>query len=158
VAERAGYEEVKPPQGAPASEAGKKGYFARTVPIIDKGEPGTPDVQKIVFHDVLEWVAASPFDAGTQQPHCENITAVLLSDAAQSRVPGDVKVRENAQNKRPEQAGLKERNFDLSIGTISVVIEEPPRPHQPEPPVHHNGTAAARASEPRYSRLNRSYL
>jgi hypothetical protein len=156
--EAAGREEVKPSHSAPASDSGNKEYFSRTAGIIDKKEPGTANIQTAVFHDVREWVAASPVDAATEQTHSENLTAVLLSDGAQPRVPEGVNVRESAQNQCPEHAGLRERSFDLSIGAISVVIEELPKPRQSEPPVRQNSAAAVKAYEPRFLRLTRSYL
>ena len=145
-------------EASPPVETEKKDYFSKTVEIIEKGEAGPADIQNILFQEVQEWVAGSPATVEMTDPGPEDsIETIVGADVLRPRPPDLVTLRDvRAEN--IERAELREQTFDLSIGTISVIIEESEKLRQPEPPAQQNNKAAVREPEHRFSRLNRNYL
>lgn len=154
----AGLEAVMQSDLPSAHEPEKKEYFARTAAIIEKNKKGPSDIQAILFQEVQEWAAASPVIAGMVQADVEEPTTFEIAAVSQPKDPGVVTIRESDQPGRVEHIRPMEQNFELSIGTISVIIEESEKPRQPEPPAQQNNKAVVQENGFRFSRLNRSYL
>lgn len=151
-------EEVKPSEPRSVLEAEKKEYLTRTAAIIEKGEFGSADIQTILFQEVQDWVAASPVSARVVKADAEDLETVVITEVAQAKEPGIVTIRDSILPERAEHIGPMEQSFELSIGTISVIIEESKKQHQPEPPTQQNNKASVQENGFGFSRLNRSYL
>lgn len=135
----------------------KKGFFARTAALIEKGEAGAVDMPSILFQEVQEWAAALPLDAGSVHVDAEN-TGNEISRVAHPIATGVVTVHNSTKPGKAEYIQPMEQNFELSIGTISVIIEEPEKLHQQDQPVQQNNRVANQENGFMFSRLNRSYL
>jgi hypothetical protein len=152
-----------PTKNPGGSEVEGKKYFSKTAEIIEKGDTEAAEAQKILFQEVQQWVADSPaaFDMA-EKGTGETVETILTTEAAR-RGPREVNaVRESEQRENTERAErpqVAEQTFDLSIGTISVVIEEAEKSPRPEaaPPAA-GSQHVTRETEREYSRLSRHYL
>ncbi len=145
--------EESPARNAAEPVIESKQFFARTAAILGHEETVTPELQAIVLREVQEWVAAAPLEPPPAQAAPR--TRATEVKVARPHAPGVVTIRESAPP--PEQAQPIEQNFDLSIGTINVTIEESEKPRLPEPRTR-QADQTARDDESRFSRLSRSYL
>jgi len=151
--------EFKPAESLSSPEKQKKEYFSKTAEIIKKGETGTTEIQNILFHEVREWVAAAP--ANREMPAADapgQPEVIITKQVAQSRSPGVITVREKPHRENAETSEPMEQSFDLSIGTISVIIEEAEKLAQPVPPPQTNNRQQAQETKREFSRLSRNYL
>jgi hypothetical protein len=153
-----GLDSMQPRVAKPADPLSRRGsesapYFAKTAEIIEKGKTGAEDAQTILLREVHEWVASSPAEASAE--HDETPPSPEAVRPIEQRV---AILRESDREERAERARPVEQSFELSIGTISVIVEEPEKPRQPEAPARRPGNAVAKENEPRFSRLGRSYL
>lgn len=152
--------EIEPTQFI-ASERGPENseFFSKTTAMIERGEVGSVDIQTVFFQEVQDWVASSPLDATKEQGDLERVAADEITEVARPHVKNFVNsVRSSSPPFREQQARPVEQNFELSIGSISVVIEEPEKPRPVEPPAQQNNRVAVQEDGARFSRLNRSYL
>ncbi|NRF71723.1 hypothetical protein HLB44_32520 [Aquincola sp. S2] len=153
VARHAELETDSADRRAPLAEP--KQHFTRTAELLGNHAALTPELQTVVFREVQEWVAASPQaqrlerDAPTSAPR--------LLDATQARAPEAAAAREDGPRDAPDRAQPIEQQFDLSIGTINVTIEEPETPRRPDSRPR-QPERAARDDSAHSSRLGRSYL
>jgi hypothetical protein len=109
--------------------------------------------RELIVHQYLQevsaWVAGTP-EGGEPEPE------------RPSAAHGDALALEPPPGPGPPRAGRPEtpdvQDLTLSIGTISIVIEEPalPAPAQPPSPPRVERSSEPRASEP--TRLSRFYL
>lgn len=134
-------------------------YFSKTAEIIERGDTEAAEVQKILFQEVQQWVVDSAaFDMAEKGPG-ERSETILIKEAGR---PGPREVAAARESERTERAGrpqITEQTFDLSIGTISVVIEEAEKSPRPEPaPPAAGSRQAAGETKREYSRLSRHYL
>jgi hypothetical protein len=141
-----------PVDGSSGRTPGSSEFFARTAEIVESGAPATQDRQTIVLREVHEWVASSP---GTTS--AERDESAAGSEFVQPKPRPLAVSREYVEEDSPGQPRPVEQSFELSIGTISVIVEKPEKPLLPDPPVPKPANAA-REPEPRFSRLGRSYL
>lgn len=148
----------------------EKHYFSKTAEIIGGRDAEPLEVQTILLREMQEWVAAGNTaevelraEAGRSvesvAPSTETHEAQEVVSMKESE-PGIVRIGEKRhQESIPKEASrIEEQSFDLSIGTISVVIEGNERPPQPVP-------APRTDSKPNWqdrgrgrSRLARNYL
>lgn len=148
-----------------------KRYFTRTAHLIDGQEVAPEEARTILFHEIQEWVAAgassdaeilSRIDAGKPEAK-ETQESVKKVEPEPSVVRiREKSVEENVASAAPRQStDIKEQDFNLSIGTISVVIEGEDRPVQPPAAAVRQQPATQNSHNnagDRFSRLSRSYL
>ena len=157
-----------PPHTAktPAEKSTEKKFFEKTVEIVEGQAVEPAEVHTILLREVQEWIAA-----GQTAPH--EVIAGVADFAAEpipdtslpsEREPGVVRIVEGRRTKAaPElvqevsMTNFSEQNFELSIGSISVVVEGDERPPAPAP-MQVAAQPAARETPRRTSRLSRHYL
>ena len=136
-------------------------FFVKTAELIEKGEAGSEDIGNILFQEVRQWVAGGPSetDASTDLP--EKLEALTVREVPRKETePGTVVIRERiGQERTREPDALEEQNFDLSIGTISVIIEDPEKAPEPVQVIQNERSQNASTGTKReFSRLRRNYL
>ena len=164
TAEPVAVEPLEPKEFTPAESLSspgkqKKEYFSKTAEIIKKGETGTAEIRNVLFHEVREWVAAAP--ANREMPAADapgQPEVTITKQVAQSRSPGVLTVREKSHRENVETSEPMEQSFDLSIGTISVVIEDEEKPAQPVTLPQTNNRQRTQETKREFSRLSRNYL
>lgn len=149
--------------GSKAAEQAKtKGPFAETAKAIDDGEASPREVHAKLFREVQQWAADQPGSAGAASFETE-------TEEPASPIPEMAPVRRIGRSKQTESFVEKnfapndhqpvpEQNFELSIGTISVVIEDDQRPERLESLPHRQDPQPTTAEPSRFSRLRRSYI
>lgn len=154
--EGAGKKESIPPRqegGEPGPEEEIR-YFTKTADLMGKEAPDPVRIREVLFREVWEWVADGPAleIAGD---------TVLERDAPPGAAEGDIvaiqgtrSVESGEPAERWEKEGIEEQSFNLSIGTISVIIEGGDSP----PPVNPINREHGRETRPKSSRLRRNYL
>lgn len=157
-----------PPRTAetPPQKSTEKKFFEKTVEIVEGQTAAPAEVHTILLREVQEWIAAgqtAPDEviAGVADFAAEPIPETSLPS---EREPGVVRIMEGRRARAaPElvqevsMTDLREQNFELSIGSISVVVEGDER--QPAPaPMQVAAQPAARETPRRTSRLSRHYL
>ncbi len=158
-----------------AEQANRQKYFSRTAEIIERPEPDAAGLQNILFQELREWAAAgSPADP-TLPARDTAAAAVTVAEQQElglaahreifqmEREPAIVSIKEKETFENDggsgESSGLAEQSFDLSIGTINVIIEDTaplpaPERHARNESVQNNSSQTKRE----YSRLSRNYL
>lgn len=160
---------ISEPQ-TPARESDRR-YFARTAQLIAGQEAAPEEARTILLHEIHEWVAAGALPDGEivskveeMKPGAKAIQEIVKTFEPE---PGVVRIREKHVEETEtveahrQSADIEEQNFDLSIGTISVVIEGDDRPVQPPAEVGQSKPAtqnSRNSAGDRFSRLSRSYL
>lgn len=141
------------------SETQAKKYFSKTAEIIERGDTEAAEVQKILFQEVQQWVRDSPaFDTAEKGPG-ERPETILITEAARTGPREVTGFRESAPAENAERPRVTEQTFDLSIGTISVVIEEAEKSPRPEPaPPAAGSRHVTQETKREHSRLSRHYL
>jgi len=148
----------------------EKHYFSKTAEIIGGRDAEPVEVQTILLREIQEWVAAG--NTAEAEPRAEagrSVESVALgaetleTQELVSRTepePGIVRIGEKRHRESiPKEAlRIKEQSFDLSIGTISVVIENDERPPQPAPAPRADNKPNGQDRGRGRSRLGRNYL
>jgi hypothetical protein len=150
----------------PPEKSTEKKFFEKTVEIVEGQTAEPAEVHTILLREVQEWIAA-----GQTAPH--EVIAGVADFAAEpipdtslpsEREPGVVRIVEGRRVKAaPElvqevsMTDFREQNFELSIGSISVVVEGDERPPAPAP-MQVAAQPAAHETPRRTSRLSRHYL
>jgi hypothetical protein len=157
-----------------AEQANRQKYFSRTAKIMERSEPDAAGLQNILFQELREWAAGSPADP---TPPARDAAAAAVTGAEQrelglathreifqmEREPAVVSIKEKEtfenDGSSGVSSGLAEQSFDLSIGTINVIIEDTAPLPGPERPSR-NESAQNNSSQTKreYSRLSRNYL
>ncbi len=143
---------------SPLENSEKPNYFSRTSEILNQGQIEKQDIHSLILQDVQEWVAASPTDTKTVKSNIEVFNTALNSEPVFSNEITDPLTQNLFRSRNAEVESSLEHNFNLSIGSISIIIDEPTKPQhsefksqpQPQPTIPKN--------ENRFSRLSRSYL
>jgi hypothetical protein len=150
--------EAPPPTAEIVEE---KRYFTKTAAAIERGELRSPELQKVLLLEVQEWVSGA-----RTTPEIPGLNRETDAGEANPRTPwpvsnmAGVNPREMNQAADFEKPTIEEQRFDLSIGTISVVIEEPQKPtplaelRRPNPAHPESGRESVRP----FSRWDRNYL
>ncbi len=153
-----------------SSETPDKDFFERTSEILQGREAEPSAVQTILIQEVQEWIAAGRIptddimthvdaDREPQQPEEPHLIierkpgVVRIGD----RKPPDIS-SDNVQESTASSAErINEQNFEISIGSISVVVEGDEPVPQPAPAATQQ-RGPTRSASPRTSRLSRHYL
>lgn len=148
----------------------EKHYLSKTAEII-KGRDVEPDeVQTILLREIQEWVSAgNTAEAEPQAEADRSVESVALGAekletqevvSMLKTEPGIVHIGEKRHRESiPKEASrIEEQSFDLSIGTISVVIEGDERPPKPAPAPRADNQPNGQDRGRGCSRLARSYL
>jgi hypothetical protein len=132
-------------------------YFSRTSEILTRGEADAAVVKTRVLQDVQEWVAASPFATmpAETKPHETGFMPDSMHYTAADKMPMP---EQGLADKAATHTAAIEQNFELSIGTISVIVDAGEEPQRPLTPVPQQSRGVKQQNEPRFSRLDRSYL
>jgi hypothetical protein len=150
----------------PAKKSTASRFFEKTAEIVE-GETAQPEaVQSIVLREVQEWIAAAqPAPSDVSSDATDSALEPLdASSQARERQPGTVRIVENRRMqpaprevREVSTTDFSEQHFELSIGSIHVVVEGEEKPPAPEPaPIA--APPAARETPRRMSQLSRHYL
>jgi len=145
-------------------------HFRRIAEIIDGSAMEPAEVQKILLQEIQEWIAAEPVapeKSGVMKEGNQASSPRKQREVAQpwEPEPGVVRIgRTERPELRPHDQpvnaipDIQEQVLDLSIGTISVVIEDDKRPPQLAPVRRSESGQGKRESRPSLSRLSRHYI
>jgi len=152
-------------------EAPEKHYFTRTAEIIGGRVAEPVEVQTILLREIQEWAAAGTGSAAAEGTAVDKSVESVAFSSETIETNEVVRIAEpeagvvRIGEKRlpasvPQEASrIDEQRFDLSIGTISVVIEGGERAPQPTPaPRTESGSSSERQATRQFSRLSRNYL
>jgi hypothetical protein len=156
--------EPEAPEKQPA-----KHYFTRTAEIIGGRVAEPVEVQTILLREIQEWAAGTASEAAEGTAADRSVESVAFgSDTIETKEflrmtepeAGVVRIGEKRLPASvPQEASrIEEQSFDLSIGTISVVIEGDERPPQPAPARRADNLPNGQNTGRRPSRLGRNYL
>ncbi len=148
----------------------EKHYFSKTAEIIGGRDAEPVEVQTILLREIQEWVAAG--NTAEAEPRAEADrsaeSVALNAETLESQEvvsmkepePGIVRIGEKRHRESiPKEASrIEEQSFDLSIGTISVVIEGDEGPPQPAPAPRADNQPNGQDRGRGRSRLGRNYL
>lgn len=157
-----------PPRNAetPPEKSTEKKFFEKTVEIVEGQTAKPAEVHTILLREVQEWIAAGQTAPDEVMAGVTDFAAEPMPDTSLpvEREPGVVRIVEGRRAKVvPElvqemsMTDLHEQNFELSIGSISVVVEGDERPPAPAP-VQVAAQPVARETPRTTSRLSRHYL
>jgi hypothetical protein len=158
-----------PPRTAetPPQKSTEKKFFEKTVEIVEGQTAESAEVHTILLREVQEWIAAGQTTPDEVTAGVTDFTAEPIPETSLpiEREPGVVRIVEGRRSKAaaPElvqevsMTDLREQNFELSIGSISVVVEGDERPPTPAP-AQVAAQPAPRETPRRTSRLSRHYL
>lgn len=136
-------------------------FFVKTAEIIERGEPGSAEINSILIEEVRQWVASGPAEPEAPAVLHQRPESLTVRDVPRRETgPGTVVIKERVDHESPgEPAAIEEQNFNLSIGTISVIIEEPEKPAEPLRVVQNERSQDTSSGVKReFSRLSRNYL
>ena len=149
----------------PQEKSTEKKFFEKTVEIVEGQTARPAEVHTILLREVQEWIAAG-------QPAPDEVSADVADSAAEpltdsslpsERQPGVVRIAEGRAKPTPQlvqevsTTDFSEQFFELSIGSISVVVEGDERPPALTP-AQVAAQPAGRETPRRTSRLSRHYL
>jgi hypothetical protein len=139
-----------------AEKRTEKHHFSQTAEVIGGRHAEPVEVQTILLRELQEWVAAGhTAEAGPRAEADRSIESVALGAE-----PGSVRIgQKRHRGSIPKEASrIEEQSFDLSIGTISVVIEgDEHLPQRASAPRAENPPSGQDRGRGR-SRLGRNYL
>jgi hypothetical protein len=150
----------------PPQKSTEKKFFEKTVEIVEGQTAEPAEVHTILLREVQEWIAAGQTAPDEVMAGVTDFAAEPMPETSlpSEREPGVVRIVEGRRAKAaPElvqevsMTDFREQNFELSIGSISVVVEGDERPPAPAP-VQVAAQPAARETSRRTSRLSRHYL
>ena len=151
-------------------EAPEKHYFTRTAEIIGGRVAEPVEVQTTLLREIQEWAAGGTESEAAQgtaahksvEPVAFSSETIETKDVVRITEPeaGVVRIGEKRLPASvPQEASrIDEQSFDLSIGTISVVIEGHEHPPQPAPAPKSDNRQNGHDTRRRRSRLGRNYL
>lgn len=138
-------------------DATGKGYFIKTAEIIERGDADPAEIRHVLLREVQEWAAGSTAEAAGSDTVKKEAEPQIAKQVVRPLPERTDLIGENIRNERAETEGLAEQVFELSIGTINVVIEDE-KPKQPEPAPRATTQNAAKPASREFSRLSRRYL
>lgn len=148
----------------PQEKSSEKKFFEKTVEIVEGQTARPAEVHTILLREVQEWIAAGQTAPEDLPADVADSAAEPLTDTSLpgEREPGVVRITERAKPARQLVQEVSTRDFseqilELSIGSISVVVEGDERPPAPAP-AQVAAQSAARETPQRISRLSRHYL
>lgn len=149
----------------PPEKTTEKKFFEKTVEMVEGQTARPAEAHTILLREVQEWIAAAETGSAEVSAGVRDFANPLPDDTRPSeRRPGVVRIVEGRRSKAASEvvqevstATLSEQNLELSIGTISVIVEgEERQPQSPPAPT----ARQLGASEPprRTASLSRHYL
>jgi hypothetical protein len=141
-------------------------YFTRTAELLAAPAPDPIETRTVFLREVQDWIADGPGDTTPREPSAPSSPEIVVAGDDTPQPPLEPGVRRIATSHRAapviasteERTGIEEQRLELSIGTISVVIEgeDRSRPGSHRPPERQ----IERPSPPprRTPRLRRHYL
>ena len=150
------------PESAEAEAEEQIKYFTKTAELMGKEATDPVRIRESLFREVREWETDGPTTADLPAQALEiAMDTVLERDAPPAAVEpsiiaieGKSPIERREPAERTEKEGIEEQSFNLSIGTISVIIEGGDGP----PPVNHTNQNPGRETRPQSSRLRRNYI
>lgn len=148
----------------------EKHYFTRTAEIIGGRVDEPVEVQTILLREIQEWAAAGTASEAAEGTAADKSVESVAFSSETIETKEVVRITEpeagvvRIGEKRlpasvPQEASrIEEQSFDLSIGTIKVVIEGDERPPQPAPAPRADNRQKGHDTGRRRSRLGRNYL
>lgn len=145
-------------------------HFRKIAGIIDGSAMEHAEIQTVLLQEIQEWIAAGPVapeKSGIMKEGHQGSSPRKQREVVQPSEPEPSVVRigstervELRTHDQPMKAipDIQEQVLDLSIGTISVVIEDDKRPIQLAPARRSESGQGNRASRPSPSRLSRHYI
>lgn len=143
----------------------EKKFFKRTAEIVEGQTAEPAEVHTILLREVQEWIAAAETGPDEVIPDVRDFEDLLPDDPPPSeRQPGVVRIVDSRRSKAAPEvfqevstATLSEQNLELSIGSISVIVEGEERQPQPAPAPTAPQPGASETPQ-RTSSLSRHYL
>lgn len=143
----------------------EKKFFKRTAEITEGQTAEPAEVHTVLLREVQEWIAAAETGPDEVIPDVRDFEDPLSDDPTPSeRQPGVVRIVDGRRSKAAPEvfqevstATLSEQNLELSIGSISVIVEGEERQPQPAPAPTAPQPGASETPQ-RTSSLSRHYL
>jgi hypothetical protein len=133
-------------------------HFKETASLLESGVTDKELLQKVFFKEIHEWIAApveTVAEIESREPPAleENRQRVSLIE------PDANAAAQLFRAQARERERLEQHDLSLSIGSISIVIEEPPAQAQPQPVQTQPRAETNRSQGSReFSRLSRHYI
>jgi hypothetical protein len=133
-------------------------HFKETASLLESGVTDKELLQKVFFKEINEWIAA-PVETVAETESREP-TALEENRQLVSLIEPDANAAAQLfRAQARERERLEQHDLSLSIGSISIVIEEPPAQAQPQPVQTQPRAETNRSQGSReFSRLSRHYI
>ena len=153
------------PAETPGEKSIEKKFFEKTVEIVEGQLTRPPEVHTILLREVQEWIAAAQATPADVPADLADSAAEPLPETSlpNEREPGVIRIADRRAKpastvvREISTTDFSEQVFELSIGSISVVVEGDERTPAPSPAAV-PAQSAARETPRRMSRLSRHYL
>jgi hypothetical protein len=137
-------------------------HFKETAALLESGVQDKELLQNIFLKEIHEWIAA-PAGSELDAAHVKPPPALDEKLRHVARIEPDAEVAfepPRARAKERERERLEQHDLSLSIGSISIVIEEPPPSQQPSaaPPQAATRAESSQQGSREFSRLSRHYI
>lgn len=135
-------------------------HFKETASLLESGVKDKELLQKIFLKEIHEWIAA-PVESDVDTEHGKTSPA---QDEKLQRIaliePDAHPAFELSRAQTKERERLEQHDLSLSIGSISIVIEEPQQSQQPlaAPPQAQTRAESSTRGSREFSRLSRHYI
>lgn len=136
-------------------------YFQKTTEILEKGSDATPlEIQQILLQEVRQWAAETPDITEYAETEIVEAKQPTVKIVPAPTAEESIVVRENSALRGDENQGLEEQNLSLSIGTISIIVEDAnqPTPTENVAVVRPNNENRGGETKRQFSSLRRHYL
>ena len=143
----------------PPEKSTEKKFFEKTVEIVEGQTAEPAEVHTILLREVQEWIAAG--QTAPEDVIADVAEPLTNTSLPKEREPGVVRIVEGRAKPTSQlvqevtTTDFTEQNFELSIGSISVVVEGDERTPAP---AQIAAQPAARETPRSTSRLSRHYL
>lgn len=133
-------------------------YFKKTAANLEAGTADKAEIQQILLQEIYEWTSGVPAVPQAKKNEIRELNEVRVIAAQPSEATIFFEEKEAAQKAAQNPIPLKEQNFELSIGNISITVEEPPPPVQNTTVQNTVGDKRTTVAPREFSRLSRYYL
>ncbi|HEY0545853.1 MAG TPA: hypothetical protein VGC91_10790 [Pyrinomonadaceae bacterium] len=134
-------------------------HFRETASLLESGVTDKELLQRVFFREIHEWIAApveTVAETVSREPppaREENMQRISLIE------PDESAATQLFRAQARERERLEQHDLSLSIGSISIVIEEPPQQAQPQPvQTQPRAETSSSQSSREFSRLSRHYI
>lgn len=156
--------ESGPEDGPKPSRKSKKDFFSQTAEIIGGRDLQRSEAQSVVIREIQEWAASGWNDAAMLEAPTvdESLDDVDIRSKVIETGAGVIRIMDERTTEQPSEvrdirnaSSIEESTFDLSIGSVTVVIEGEQTASSKPTHVQQHDQPVARTTPPR---LRRSYL